>query len=298
MSRLAISLIVTIVLALVVLANSLFVVPQGEQAIVLQFGSSWKRTIQDAGLHSKIPFTEDVLVFEKRVLDVEPTGQQITLGDKTRLEVDTYARYRITDPLRFFQAFKNEQSARLRLSNIVNSSLSEILARYSLSDMLSKKRVEILTALVDRVRAQADGTGVEIVDVRIRRADLPFETSAPIYARMISERQREAAQARAEGQETAARIRSEADRDRTATLSAAQRDADILRGTGDRQALETIAAATTRNPEFYAFYRSLESYRTAFAQGNNTANGTAESTFVLSPDNGFLRYFTPPVKGR
>ncbi len=289
--RLLVALLVTLFIAGVVIANSFFIVEQGEQALVLQFGQ-WKRTVQEPGLHTKIPFTEDVLLFEKRTLDIEPAGQQITLGDKTRLEVDTYARYRIVDPRRFYQAFQNEQAARLRLSNIVNSSLSEILAHYSLTDMLSKKRVEILTALVDRVRTQAEDTGVEIVDVRVRRADLPEETSAPIYARMISERQREAAQARAEGQEAAARIRSEAERDRTAILSEARRDADITRGTGDREALETIAQATGKNPDFYAFYRSLEAYRTSFDKN------TGDTSFLLSPDSGFLRYFNAPGRTR
>jgi modulator of FtsH protease HflC len=279
--------------ALLVIGNSFFIIQQGEQALVLQFGQ-WRRTVQTPGMHAKVPFFEDIMIFEKRVLAIEPAGQQVTLGDKTRLEVDSYARYRITDPRRFYQALQNEQAGRIRLSNIVNSSLSEILARYTLADMLSKKRVEILNSLRDRVRSQAEGTGVEIVDVRIRRADLPDETSTPIYARMISERQREAAQARAEGQEVSARIKSEAERDRIAILSEAQRDADITRGAGDREALETVAKATSRNPEFYAFYRSLEAYRVSMGH----TEGGPETTFVLSPDSPFLRYFSQSPRVR
>ena len=273
----------------IVAASSVFVVPQGSQAIVLQFGQ-WRRTVATPGLHVKTPLIEDVMAFEARTLDIEPAGQQVTLGDKTRLEVDAYGRYRITDPRRFYQALQNETAARLRLSNIVNSSISEILAHYTLADLLSKKREEILEALCDRVRRQATDMGVEIVDVRIRRADLPAETSAPIYQRMISERQREAAQARAEGQETAARIRSEADRDRTQLLSEANRDADIERGQGDREALETIAAATNRDPGFYAFYRSLSAYRTAFGDGSDT-------TLLLPPDSRFLDAFSHGYAG-
>ena len=269
-------------IALFVASQSLFIVQQGQQALVMQFGE-WKRTVNEPGLHARIPFVQGLLVFEKRVLDIEPPGQQITLGDKTRLEVDTYVRYRITDPRRFYQAMNNEASARVRMANIANSTLSEVLAKYTLSDLLSVKRAAILDELRTRVREQASGTGIEIVDVRIRRADLPEETSQPIFARMISERQREAAQARAEGQEAASRIRSEADKERTELLSAAQRDANLVRGTGDKEALETLAAATGRDPQFYAFYRSLEAYRNGLNKDN--------TTLVISPNSEFFRFF-------
>jgi membrane protease subunit HflC len=279
--RLSIGLTIAVV-ALFVLTQTLFIVQQGQQALVMQFGE-WKRTVNEPGLHARIPFVQSLLVFDKRVLDIEPPGQQVTLGDKTRLEVDTYVRYRITDPRRFYQAMNNEAAARLRMANIANSTLSEVLAKYTLGDLLSVKRTAILDELRTRVREQANGTGIEIVDVRIRRADLPEETSQPIFARMISERQREAAQARAEGQEAASRIRSEADRERTELLSAAQRDADIVRGTGDKEALETLAAATNRDPQFYAFYRSLEAYRNGLNKDN--------TTLVISPDSQFFRFF-------
>lgn len=280
-------LIVFLVIAATLISNSFFVIRQSEQALVLQFGE-WKRTVNEPGLHAKIPFVQNLLKYDRRTLDIEPSGQQVTLGDKTRLEVDSYARYRITDPRRFFQALQNEQAAAIRLSNIVNSTLSEVLANYTLADILSAKRAEMLTQLRTRVRAQADGTGVEIVDVRIRRADLPEETSQPIYARMISERQREAAQARAEGQEAAARIRSDADRERTKLLAEAQREAQSTRGDGDKQAIETLAAATGRDPEFYAFYRTLEAYRNSL--------GNDDTTMVLSPDSKFFRYFENGVR--
>lgn len=289
MPRTQIALLILLVAVAVIASSSFFVLRQGQQGLVLQFGE-WQRSVQQPGLHAKVPFLENVLVFEKRVLDIEPPGQQVTLGDKTRLEVDTYARYRITDPRRFFQALQNEESARIRLSNIVNSTLSEILARYTLADMLSKKRNEILTELKTRVKTQAEGTGVDIVDVRIRRADLPDQTSAPIFARMISERQREASQARAEGQEAAARIRSEADRDRTQILAEANRDAEMLRGEGDKEALGIVAQATGKDPEFYAFYRSLAAYKAAL-EGSST-------TMVLSPDSQFFKYFQQAPKGR
>lgn len=280
-TRYAILLVIAVVFAAVI-SNSFFVIRQSEQALVLQFGE-WKRTVNEPGLHAKVPFIQNLLRYDRRTLDIEPPGQQVTLGDKTRLEVDSYARYRITDPRRFFQALQNEQAASIRLSNIVNSTLSEVLAGYNLADILSAKRVEMLTTLRARVRAQAEGTGVEIVDVRIRRADLPEETSQPIYARMISERQREASQARAEGQEAASRIRSEADRDRTKLLAEAQREAQSIRGDGDKQGIEILAAATGRDPEFYSFYRSLEAYR------NSISND--DTTMVLSPDSPFFRYF-------
>lgn len=280
-------LLILLVVAAILVNNSFFVIRQSEQALVLQFGE-WKRTVNEPGLHAKIPFVQNLLRYEKRTLDIEPPGQQVTLGDKTRLEVDGYARYRITDPRRFFQALQNEQAAAIRLSNIVNSTLSEVLASYTLADILSAKRVEMLTQLRARVRVQAEGTGVEIVDVRIRRADLPEETSQPIFARMISERQREAAQARAEGQEAAARIRSDADRERTKLLAEAQREAQSTRGDGDKLAIETLAAATGRDPEFYAFYRTLEAYRNSM--------GNDDTTMVLSPDSKFFRYFGSGVR--
>ncbi|MGE3769377.1 MAG: protease modulator HflC [Bdellovibrionales bacterium] len=282
MSARTMALVIILGVLAVVVSQTLFIVRQGEQALVLQFGE-WKRTVNEPGLHARTPFIQNLLVFEKRVLDIEPPGQQVTLGDKTRLEVDTYARYRITDPLRFYQALQNEGAARIRLANIVNSVLSEVLAKYTLSDLLSVKRGEVMYELRSRVREQADGTGVEIVDVRIRRADLPEETSQPIFARMISERQREAAQARAEGQETAASIRSEADKERTTLLSEAKRDADIIRGEGEKIALDTLAAATGRDPGFYAFYRSLEAYRNSL--------GKDSTTMVISPDSDFFKYF-------
>lgn len=275
------ALLVALIIAFVLINNSFFVVRQSEQALVLQFGE-WKRSVNEPGLHFKAPFVQNLQRYERRTLDIDPPGQQVTLGDKTRLEVDGYARYRITDPRRFFQALQNEQAAAIRLSNIVNSTMSEVLANYTLADILSAKRTEVLAQLRTRVRAQAEGTGVEIVDVRIRRADLPEETSQPIYARMISERQREASQARAEGQENAARIRSEADRERTKLLAEAQREAQSIRGDGDKQGIEILAAATGRDPQFYAFYRSLEAYRNSI--------GSDDTTMVLSPDSSFFRY--------
>lgn len=276
------AIIIFLIAAAVVMNSSFFVIRQSEQALVMQFGE-WKRTVNEPGLHVKVPFVQNLLRFDRRTLDIEPAGQQVTLGDKTRIEVDSFARYRITDPRRFFQAMQNEQSANIRLSNIVNSTLSEVLANYTLADILSAKRVEVLQQLRTRVKAQAEGSGVEIIDVRIRRADLPEQTSQPIFARMISERQREASQARAEGQEAASRIRAEADRERVRIVAEAQREAQTIRGEGDKQAIETLAAATGRDPDFYSFYRSLEAYRNSFNSG--------DTTMVLSPDSPFFRYF-------
>jgi modulator of FtsH protease HflC len=262
--------------------SSLFVLDVTEQAVVKQFGNP-VRVLRTPGLQAKIPFFQDVVFFDKRVLDLAPPGQQVTLADQKRLEVDAFARYRINDPLMFLQTLQNEARATDQLNTIVNSSLRRVMGNVTMADVLSGKRADIMASIRDQVNKEGKALGVEIVDVRIRRADLPEQTSQAIFDRMRSERQREAAEFRAQGQQQAQEIRASADRERTILLAEAQRTADTLRGEGDRDALTTIGNAAAKDKDFYAFYRSLSAYKTSL-KGEDTS-------FVLSPTSPFFKYF-------
>lgn len=273
--------IVAIILS-VVGASSLFTVAETQQALVLQFGEP-KRVIQEPGLKVKVPFVQNVVMLDRRVLDVDPPVEQVILADQKRLEVDAFARYRIADPLRFFQSVGNENNAETRLASVVNSALRRVLGNVTLLAVLSEERANVMAEIRNQVNQEAQRFGMEIVDVRIRRADLPEATSQAVYDRMRSEREREAREARAQGSEQAQQIRSRAERERTVILAEAQRDAQILRGEGDNQAIRILADAASRNPEFYQFYRSLEAYREALRQDN--------TSMVLSPDSEFFRFF-------
>lgn len=275
--------------ALVILASaSLFTVTQAQQALVVQLGAI-KRVIQEPGLKMKIPFIEDVVYIDRRVLDLDPPVEQVILADQKRLDVDAFARYRIIDPVRFFQSLRTEQAASAQMGSVVNSAMRRVLGSVTLLAVLSEERPRVMNEIRDQVNAEAKSRGIEIVDVRIRRADLPEETSQAIFARMRSEREREAAEARAQGQEQSQQIKARAERERTVILAEAQRDAQIQRGEGDNQALKTIADATSSDPQFYAFYRSLEAYRKALNKD--------DTTLVLSPTGEFFRYFNDASGG-
>lgn len=284
------SVLLMIVLAAVFLSGqTLFIVPETHQALVLQFGNPVQK-ITVPGLKFKIPFIQQVTVFDKRVLDVDPPPEEVILADQKRLVVDTFARYKINDMLQFHKSLSTERQASTRLNNIINSTLRSILGTVSLPDVLSEKRIQLMAALKQQVNASVTGLGIEIVDIRIGRADLPSQTSQAIYARMRAERQREAAEARAQGQEEAQQIRSTADKERTVLLAEAERQSQIARGQGDAEASRIYGEAFKQDPDFYSFYRTMEAYRDSLA-GNNT-------TLVLSPDAGFLRYFGSQSGGK
>lgn len=277
------------VLALLILASaSLFTVTQAQQALVVQLGAI-KRVIQEPGLKAKIPFIEDVVYIDRRVLDLDPPVEQVILADQKRLDVDAFARYRIIDPVLYYQSLRNEQVASAQMGSVVNSAMRRVLGSVTLLAVLSDERPRVMNDIRTQVNAEAKQRGIEIVDVRIRRADLPEETSQAIFARMRSEREREAAEARAQGQEQSQQIKARAERERTVILAEAQRDAQIQRGEGDNQALKTIADATSSDPQFYAFYRSLEAYRKALNKD--------DTTLVLSPQGEFFRYFNDASGG-
>jgi modulator of FtsH protease HflC len=273
---------VAVAVLIIVVMSSLFTVNQAQQALVLQFGKPI-RPVEDPGLHVKIPFVQNVVNFDKRLLDFDADAQEVIMADQKRLVVDAFARYRIVNPLQFYQTVGNEANMRARLSAIVNSSLRNVLGSVPFSAVLTARRAELMREISQSVVNEAKGFGVEVLDVRIMRADLHPDKSAAIYGRMQTEREREAKQERAEGAETAQRIRAEADRDRTIVLAEAQRQGQILRGQGDAEATRVFADAFNRDPEFYAFYRSLQSYRQSFGDG--------ATTLVLSPDSEVFRYF-------
>ncbi|HEY0837854.1 MAG TPA: protease modulator HflC [Azospirillum sp.] len=282
MNRSLIIAAIAIVVLGVLASSALFTVGQAQQALVVQFGAV-KRAIQEPGLKLKIPFIENVVYIDRRVLDLDPPVEQVILSDQKRLDVDAFGRYRIVDPLRFLQAAGTAAVAEAQLNATLNSALRRVLGSVTLLAVLSDERARIMNDIRAEVNGKAQQYGIEIVDVRIRRADLPEETSQAIFARMRSEREREASEARAQGQEQAQQIRSRAERERTVIIAEAQRDAQVLRGEGDNQAIKLIGEATSLDPQFYSFYRSLEAYRKALNKD--------DTTLVLSPTGDFFRYF-------
>ena len=273
--------------ALLILASqSLYIVQQPEQTIVLQFGNP-VRLVQDAGLKLKLPFIQNVVFYDKRLLNLEPPAQEVVMKDKKRLDVDTFSRYKIVDPLTFFKTVRNEFQAQNRLKEIVNSSARNVLATVTLKELLSEKRTEIMKRISDAVKTDAAQIGVEIADVRIRRADLPIQVSQAINDRMKTERIREAKGHRADGEKTAQEIRATADKTATITVAEAEKEAQKIKGEGDKKATEIWNRATGSDPDFYAFYRSLEAYRTSFDE---------ETSMVLAPEGEFFNYFGKSLK--
>ena len=271
---------------LVLVSQSLYIVQQPEQAIVLQFGNP-VRLIQEPGLKIKIPFIQNVVFYDKRLLNLEPPAQEVVLKDKKRLDVDTFSRYRIVEPLTFYKTVRNEYQAQNRLQEIVNSSARNVLATFTLKELLSEKRTEIMKQISDAVKADAAQLGVEVADVRIRRADLPVQVSQAINDRMKTERIREAKGYRADGEKTAQEIRATADKQATITVATAEKEAQQIKGEGDKKATEIWNKATGVDPEFYAFYRSLEAYRNSFDE---------ETSLVLAPEGEFFSYFGKSLK--
>ena len=269
-------------LVLVVIASaSLFTVSQTEQVLITQFGQP-VREIRKPGLHAKLPFVQTVIPFENRLLDFSTGGEEVILADQRRLTVDSFTRYRITDPLRFFQAAgPSEEGIRGRLNSVVTSALRRVLGNETLLNVLSADRNRIMGLIKGQVSDEMKSFGVAIEDVRLRRADLPEENTQAILNRMKSERERVASQLRAEGFEASARIRADAERDRTVLLAEARATADKLRGEGEQQATKIYADAYQSDPQFYVTYRTLQAYREAFGKG--------QSRLVLTPDASFLR---------
>jgi membrane protease subunit HflC len=288
MSRIGIAAIAAVIVLLVLADSTLFTVDQTEQVLITQFGQP-VRVIRDPGLHLKTPFVQTVIPFDKRLLAFEMPGEEVILGDQRRLIVDSFTLFRITDPLLYYQSVGTvEDGIRGRLNSIVSSSLRRVLGNHKLLDVLSADRDRIMATIRDQVNTEMKGFGVSVDDVRIRRADLPPENTQAILQRMQSERQRIAAQARAEGAEASLKIRANAERDRTVLLADARATADKLRGEGEAQAIDLSATAYGQDPGFFAIWRTMQAYRDTFATG--------KTRLVLTPDNDFLRYLqtAPP----
>jgi membrane protease subunit HflC len=278
-------LILAGLLALLLFA-SLFTVYQTQYAIVLRFGAVQK-VIAQPGLYMKAPFIETVLNVDKRVLDLDLPVQTILSTDRQNLEVDAFARYRIVDPLRFFQAVNNVQNAGARLTSFTNSALRNVLANANTTDIIRTRRGELMNEIQDIVNRQARSLGIEMVDVRLTRVDLPPQNSEAVYNRMRTERQREAADLRANGQREAQSIRARADRESTVIVAEATQRSEELRGQGDAERNRILAEAFQRDPDFFSFYRSMQAYETGFRPG--------DTRLVLSPNSDFLRYFNDPM---
>jgi len=292
MNRGLIVVAVLVLVSLVLGGSSLFIVNQAEQALVLRFGAH-RATIKEPGLHLKMPFIEDVVRYDIRLLPLDPPEEQIILGDQKRIVVDTFTRFRIADPLKFYQSVRSETLARAQLAQIVSSAMRRVMGQAMLPAILSDERAGIMSQVQQDVAERAARElGIQVVDVRLRRADLPEETSQSIYDRMKSERERQAKEARAQGYEWGQQIRARADRERTVILAEAQKQAQIERGQGDAEANRIFAEAFGKDPQFFALYRSLQAYRSALGDGN--------TTLVLSPDNDFLKAFGvgPASRGR
>ena len=263
--------------------SSFFTVNQTQQALVLQFGEP-KRIIQDPGLAFKLPFIQDAIFYESRVLSLIPQdAEEVILADQKRIQIDAYARYRIEDPLLFFQTVRNELGARARLESIIDSSVRRALGSETLASILTGERENINGSIRDEVNASVDSLGIEIIDVRLRRADYPESTSQNIFNRMKSERDREAKEFRATGDEEAQKIRADAEKTRTVIVAEAKREAQEVRGQGDSNAIRIYADSFGQDPEFFSFYRSMEAYRKSI--------GESGTSMVLSPNSSFFRYF-------
>jgi membrane protease subunit HflC len=259
-----------------------FTVTEVQQAIVLQFGDP-KRIIQKAGLNFKIPVIQNVVFLDTRILNLDAPPEEVIASDQKRLIVDAFARFKIKDPLQFYISVGNERVARSRLSTIVNARIRGVLGKEELQTLVSKDRARLMDQITTDVNTEASKLGIEIIDVRIKRADLPQANSEAIYRRMQTERQREAKEFRAEGAEIAQTVKSTADKEVTIILAEANKKAQILKGEGDGQRNKIFANAFGKDPSFFSFYRSMQSYEKSLV-GKDTS-------LILSPDSDFFKYF-------
>ena len=272
---------VIIVLAIITYL-SLFTVKEINQAIVLQFGNP-KKVITTAGLQWKIPFVQNVVFLDRRILSLDPAPEEVIASDQKRLIVDAYSRFTIVDPLKFYISVGNEMVARSRLATIINSRIRNVLGKQSLATLLSEERGRQMAIIREGVNEEAKKFGIEIIDVRIKRADLPQANSEAIYKRMQTEREREAKEFRARGAEMAVTITSTADKEVTVILANADKQSEIMKGEGDGIRNKIFADAFGQDPEFFSFYRAMQAYEKALIGG--------ETTMILSPDSDFFKYF-------
>jgi membrane protease subunit HflC len=281
MSPRLIGFFIAIVVLLLVVSGAVFTVHQTQQALVLQFGEP-KRVIAQPGLHFKVPLVQDVFYYDSRVLDLDPPGQDMSLIDQRRINVDSFARYKIVDPLKFYQTVLTESAFRDRFGNILNGSVRDALGRTDLSDILGAKRGEVMHEITTAVSRRAEEFGIKVLEVRIGRTELTADTTQATYNRMRSDRMAEAADFRGRGQEQKSRIEADADRERTVIIAEAEKTSQTLLGEGEAESRKILNAAQGKDAEFYSFFRAMEAYRGSLGDG---------TTMVLSPNADFFKYF-------
>jgi membrane protease subunit HflC len=274
------------VAALIVGYSALFTVYQTQQVLVVRLGNP-VRVVSEPGLHVKAPFIDTVIPVDKRILDLEAPSQEVIASDQKRLVVDAFARYRIQDPLRFYQTLGSIAGANSQLSILLNSALRRVLGEVTFTHVVRDQRADLMARIRELVDHEAASYGIQVVDVRIRRADLPEQNSQAVYQRMQTERQREAAEFRAQGAQRAQEIRSRADRDVTVLVADATSKAEQIRGEGDANRNQIFADAYNKDPDFFAFYRSMQAYETGLKPN--------DTRLLIKPDTNFFRYFNDPA---
>jgi membrane protease subunit HflC len=277
---------VLVVAALIVAYSSLFTVYQTQQALVLRLGKP-QAPVTEPGLHFKAPFIDTVIYIDKRILDLEAPAQEVIASDQKRLVVDAFARYRINLPLRFYQTLGSIRGANSQLAILLNSALRRVLGEVTFTHVVRDQRAELMSRIRQLVDQEAKAYGIQVVDVRIRRADLPEQNSQAVYKRMQTERQREAAEFRAQGNQRAQEIRARADREVTVLTAEAKSKAEQIRGEGDATRNQIFAKAYTQDPGFFAFYRSMQAYENGLKP--------SDTRLMLKPDSNFFRYFNNPM---
>jgi len=270
-------------IAVVLFFGSIFRLNQTQQVLILQFGEPI-RTIKTPGIKFKVPFMQNAVFFDKRIIDLSIAEQEVIASDQKRLIINAFAKYKIKDPLKFYTTVGSSYGLENKLSGILDSSLRQIIGELTLSELLTENRGDVMKRIKDVVSAESEIFGIEVVDVRIMRADLPKENSDAIYARMQTEREKEAREIRATGAEDAAKIRAEADKQKTILIAEAKKHADLTRGNGEAQSSKIYADAYGRDPEFFDFYRSMNAY-------SETFKNTEKTKMIISPDGQFFKYF-------
>ncbi len=275
-------LLIIATLAFAIFSSTIFKVDQREQVLILQFGEPI-RVIKEPGINFKIPLLQDAIFFDKRIIDLSITEQEVIASDQKRLIINAFAKYKIVNPLKFYTTVRSVQGISSKLSAILDSSLRQIIGEVTLTELLTENRSNIMEKIRDVVGRESEIFGIEVVDVRIMRGDLPKENSDAIFARMQTEREKEAREIRAKGAEEADKIRAEADKEKTIILAEAQKESDLLRGSGEGEANRIFARSYGKDPKFAEFYRTMKAYEVSLKQEN--------TKMIVSPDSEFFKYF-------
>lgn len=278
-----------VIIAIIIFFNALFIVRQTQQTLILQFGDPI-RIIQKPGLNIKIPLIQTAIYYDVRILEFDAEVEEVILSDQKRLLVDAFIRYKIVDPLKFYQAVGNENGFKARVTGLLSGSLRRVMGGDPLEVVLSQDRSSLMEKIQEGINLEAVNFGVSIVDVRIKRADLPKANSEAIFGRMRAEREKEARQFRAEGAEESQKIKARAEKNKVIIVAEAKKKSQIIKGLGDEEAVRIYANAFNKDKEFFAFYRSMEAYKQAFLEGED------DPTLILSPDSDFFKYFNKSYK--